>query len=483
LVAQAIKKIKYERPIEFVFKESSGDKDLESPLWKMSGIGVFTKDFREDLLSEKVDLVVHSWKDLDLEEDPETEIFSALARADQRDILLFKKSSLNSNKPDLKFLTSSPRREYNLAFYFKNCLPFSLQSKQFIFEPVRGSIHKRIEKWLIGEADGIILAKAAIDRFLWDEYPQSQDDELLAERKYIREVLSTCLFQCIPLSINPNAAAQGGIAIEIKKNRLDLHRLLSNIKIDHVEESILYERGELKKYGGGCHQKIGIAALKRHYGTVIFEKGMTDSGVVLQRRELIREHEPKAENKSCLWPHKGEALKFIRIAQKGFPKPPEGNLFISRISAWQDEWKQEHLTGILWAAGAKTMSELAKKNLWVSGSLDGLGESEAFQLEKILPGQSFTKLTHEDSDQVDSRFKRIYTYKLELEKDIPDIKNRTHFFWMSGSQFEMVTAKFPEILKANHACGPGLTSTYIEIKTGVKPDIFLSHEDWLEYHS
>lgn len=77
--------------------------------------GVFTQDLTKDLVEKKVDLVIHSWKDLDLEGHSGTTIVGVLDRADQRDVLLWKKSSLSKNSPsELKIQTSSPRREYNL---------------------------------------------------------------------------------------------------------------------------------------------------------------------------------------------------------------------------------------------------------------------------------------------------------------------------------------------------------------------------------
>ena len=74
--------------INYSFHESLGDKNLNDPLWKMPEKGVFTQDFREGLLRGDFDLVVHSWKDLAIEDDPETEIVATLPRADQRGLLL-----------------------------------------------------------------------------------------------------------------------------------------------------------------------------------------------------------------------------------------------------------------------------------------------------------------------------------------------------------------------------------------------------------
>lgn len=115
LVLDALKKKFPNIQIELHFREASGDLDLQTPLWKMGTRGVFTQDLTKDLVEKKVDLVIHSWKDLDLEGHSGTTIVGVLDRADQRDVLLWKKSSLSKNSPsELKIQTSSPRREYNL---------------------------------------------------------------------------------------------------------------------------------------------------------------------------------------------------------------------------------------------------------------------------------------------------------------------------------------------------------------------------------
>jgi len=80
--------------IKYEFRESLGDKNLTDPLWKMPEKGVFTEDFYRDLVDGHTDMVVHSWKDLPVESKEDTFISATLPRADQRDILIFKKNSV-----------------------------------------------------------------------------------------------------------------------------------------------------------------------------------------------------------------------------------------------------------------------------------------------------------------------------------------------------------------------------------------------------
>ena len=93
-VGEALRATHPQIEIEYSFHESLGDKNLNDPLWQMPEKGVFTQDFREGLLRGDFDLVVHSWKDLAIEDDAETEIAATLPRADARDLLLVRERSL-----------------------------------------------------------------------------------------------------------------------------------------------------------------------------------------------------------------------------------------------------------------------------------------------------------------------------------------------------------------------------------------------------
>src|SRR5499427_5360942 len=111
--------------INYSFHESLGDKNMTDPLWKMPEKGVFTQDFREGLLRGDFDLVVHSWKDLAIEADAETEIVATLPRADARDLLLVHQARWDriTETGVMSILTSSPRRAHNLETFLHAALP------------------------------------------------------------------------------------------------------------------------------------------------------------------------------------------------------------------------------------------------------------------------------------------------------------------------------------------------------------------------
>ena len=121
-VSEVIKKKFPEIKINFKTKDTSGDIDLTTPLHKMPEMGVFTSDIRDELLTEKADIAVHSWKDLPVDLEEGTEIVATIKRADLRDVLIFKKSSFKKKK--LEIFTSSPRRQENLSKFLRKAIPF-----------------------------------------------------------------------------------------------------------------------------------------------------------------------------------------------------------------------------------------------------------------------------------------------------------------------------------------------------------------------
>lgn len=161
--------------IEYSFRASLGDQNASDPLWKMPEKGVFTEDFVKDLQEHKVDLVVHSWKDLPIGDRNGTQIVGTLARADMRDVILVRRDrweavKSGANASTFTILTSSPRREFNLATTMSWLLPFPASKIEFRFKPVRGNILTRVKKLFdVDDAvsgDAIIVAKAALDRLL-----------------------------------------------------------------------------------------------------------------------------------------------------------------------------------------------------------------------------------------------------------------------------------------------------------------------------
>ena len=475
LVGDAIKDRKSDMSIEYLYKDTRGDIDLTTPLSQLPEIGVFTSDLRESLLNEEADIAVHSWKDLPINLTKGTKIIGTLPRADMRDIIFFKKKNLDKIEKNktLNLLTSSPRREYNLNTFLKNALPYKIE--KISFDNIRGNIPTRLNKYFFGDADGIVLAKAALDRLLNNNTDLSKD---------IRKILDSSNWLIPPLSENPCAPAQGAIAIEVKDGRDDIINLIREINDTETFESVQIERNILSSYGGGCHQKIGVSYEKRDFGDVLTLKGITDDNISLNQRKIERKEESNNSwyniDLNKIYPSDLKNYNFfsrnnLKDHIEDISSLRNKNILASRANVLDGKIKIDS-SNILWSSGVKTWFQLVKKGYWVNGSFDSLGENE--ENLKFIANNDWVKLTHKDS--LDSFINdRLFTYRLTKNKITEDLSEKTHFYWMSGSAFEYAIEQFPIILEKFHSCGPG--NTYEIIKKNVTEDrikIFLNYEDW-----
>jgi len=459
--------------INYSFHESLGDKNLNDPLWKMPEKGVFTQDFRAGLLRGDFDLVVHSWKDLAIELDPETEIVATLPRADARDLLLVRRDRWSEVERSgvMSILTSSPRRAYNLESFLRDALPAKINELKF--ENVRGNVQTRVRKMLEQSVDGLIVAKAAIDRLL-----SASQSEFAETREFLREAVSQCRWMVLPLSANPSAPAQGALAIEISRKREDMRELIAPLNCCETYTAVEHERAILRGYGGGCHQKIGVSVVRRDFGEVSFLRGLTDDGVVLNSRSI---ETPRAGlntiTREQLWPRDGSEARLFTSERIKVDQPTEVSLWIAKADALPEDWTIGDRQ-IIWTSGLQTWKRLAKRGAWVNGSAESLGEHEATRTEIIAGSEiQWLKLTHDRGYEGD--IPTLATYRLVPRDGRLDLAGRKHFFWKSGSSFEYALSQNPWLQEMSHYCGPGNTQRTL-LKHGIEPMVFLDHEQWLE---
>ena len=210
---------------------TSADKILNKSLSDLGGKGLFIKELENYILNDKADIAVHSMKDMETEVAAKTRIAAVLPRGDRSDVLLGKYSSLD-DLPDKAIIgTSSVRRAAFLKSYRQD-LEIRL---------LRGNVETRIQKLHEGIFDGIILAKAGLDR------------------------LNISEGNVIPKEIIPPASAQGVIAIqstENKKNQYekDLNDYLYDINDMNTYYETLAERSFLCKLDGSCRSPISSSA-------------------------------------------------------------------------------------------------------------------------------------------------------------------------------------------------------------------------------
>ena len=467
--------------LNYITKSTSGDIDLKTPLSQMPSEGVFTNDLRDELIKKNCDLIIHSWKDLPLDVGNQTEVAITLDRADPRDLLFIKKNSIQkiNQNSSISIFSSSPRRQYNLESFVKNYLPF--QIKNITFENIRGNILTRFKKFLDGNVDGFVVAKAAIDRLLnadQNDFPDLRNNLFLH--------ISECLWNVIPLSVNPSSPGQGALAVEIRSEDTDLKKLLSEINNEADYENVILERKELQKYGGGCHQKIGVSFLNTHFGKLKYSKGENENGSAFYEKTIYKNHNLsslKAKSFDEIFPAELSDYNFfnrveIENSNKKLSELKDKCIWISRQSALPKNTKID-LSNIIWVSGLETWKNIAKRGIWVNGSSDGLGEDIETNIQ-CLTQNEWIKLTHLDAP-ISKIKKVIFTYKLEKNNISYNLENKKYFYWMSSSAFKYALSKYPNIRDKFHFCGPG--NTYNEIKNILGKDsknlfIELSYNDW-----
>ena len=240
LVKNAIEtKLPYE--VEIVPISSLGDIDTISQLNKFRGSGVFSGKIERYLLEKKIDLAVHSLKDLPILDTEGLRIIAHMKRNDLTDSLLIKKDSILSLSPlklipNTKIATGSPRRQVQL----KNFDP------SVILLDIRGNVNSRIDKLNSSFIDGLVMASAVFER-LNLELPQN----------VIRVKL--------PISQFPTAPGQGAIAVQVREDEFEE---LSVIGDKLTSEAVITERKFLDSVGGGCDISIGISAIHDNNWTI-----------------------------------------------------------------------------------------------------------------------------------------------------------------------------------------------------------------------
>lgn len=212
--------------------KTQGDKIQHLRLDKLEGKGFFTKELEEELFSEAIDIAVHSHKDLPTANPVGLVIAAVSEREDPSELLIILKDCVDAKKRlNLKHNatvgTSSNRRKAQLL---------SIRPDLEI-DDLRGNVNTRIQKLRDEKYDGIMLARAGVERLKLD----------LSE--FHVEVLS-------PTELIP-APAQGVLAIQIRERDYDLHQLLQKIHQPNVARTIAVERKVLQLFKGGCHMPLG----------------------------------------------------------------------------------------------------------------------------------------------------------------------------------------------------------------------------------
>ena len=216
--------------IEIKTIKTSGDIFKNKKISDIGGKGVFCKQIEEELLESKIDLAVHSLKDLPTQMTEGLCVNAVVKRNDPRDAFLsYSSKSFKDLKPQSKIGTSSFRRHWQL-----NLLRNDLE-----IVSMRGNIDTRIKKLKNKEYDAIVLSLAGI--------------KMLNLRNEVKEVFTT--EQMLP------ALGQGVIALQCKKEDEKTLNILDSINDKETYYCIQAERALLKAIGGDCDTAIGGLAI------------------------------------------------------------------------------------------------------------------------------------------------------------------------------------------------------------------------------
>ena len=207
--------------------KTTGDKITDVALAKVgskTGLkGVFTKEIEEALLDGRVDIAVHSLKDLPTEIDSRLAIAAIPERADPRDALVGKR--LDELEAGARVGTSSLRR----AAQLRRLRP------DVQVEDIRGNVDTRLRKLDEGQYDAVLLAAAGLDRLGW-----------LDRAAVILEPSVMC-----------PAIGQGALAVQIRTGDTATRRLVSSLNDPATQTAVAAERALLAALGGGCQVPLG----------------------------------------------------------------------------------------------------------------------------------------------------------------------------------------------------------------------------------
>ena len=282
LLLQENKELKEEN-INFKAIKTSGDINQNIRLSEIGGKNLFCKEIEEKLISNDIDIAVHSLKDMESIENDKLVIGAYIKRNDFRDVII---SNKIKDKEDLKgkivIGSSSRRRELQLKKINQNISVVN----------IRGNIDTRIKKLDKEKLDGIILAAAGVKSL--------NLNNKISISFEIEEVLP--------------AVGQGIIAVQCKKNDEKVKSFLKNINDVETELCAKAERKMLQVIGGDCETAIGGLAVIDNKNLKLKAQLFSDSG------SESFEHELTGKDIDAINIGKAMGEKLLSLAGKKFKR-------------------------------------------------------------------------------------------------------------------------------------------------------------------
>jgi hydroxymethylbilane synthase len=237
-VADALRAAGYE--VELTIIKTAGDRDQTASFGSIGPQGVFVREIETALVEKRIELAVHSFKDLPTKSPDELVIGAVPKRVDPADLLLVRGDALAGSALDWLPLpqgarvgTASARRRVWLAHF----------RPDLTIEPLRGNVPTRIRKLHERRLDAIVLAAAGVDRLRGGE------------------ALAGALDGITVIRLDPQrfvpAPAQGALAVQCRRD--DDRMLAALATLDHAAShaAVAAERDALRRAEGGCDVAFG----------------------------------------------------------------------------------------------------------------------------------------------------------------------------------------------------------------------------------
>jgi len=238
--------------VSLVKIKTTGDKILDAPLAKVGGKGLFVKEIEDALIETRIDLAVHSIKDVTTEFPEGLHLSAITKREDPRDAFISRNGvSLKDLPPGAKIGTSSLRRQAQILHF----------RADFEMIPLRGNVNTRLKKLETERLDGIVLALAGLRR--------------LGFEGRVTEI--------IPTGISLPAIGQGALGIETRIDDEEVEERIHFLNDPVSFTTVSGERAFLKRLQGGC--QVPIAA----FGQIVDSRLRIDGLVgTIDGKRLIR---------------------------------------------------------------------------------------------------------------------------------------------------------------------------------------------------
>jgi len=226
--------------VELTIIKTSGDQNTTSTFASIGPQGVFVREIEQALVERRIELAVHSFKDLPTKSPPELVIAAVPARVDPADLLLVRRDALAGAADDWLPLktgarvgTASARRRA----WLKHFRP------DLVVEPLRGNVPTRVRRLEEGRFDAIVLAAAGVER-------------LQAEQRLGSALADIAVLKLDPKRFVP-APAQGALAVQCRLDDARVLEALAAIDDAPSRAAVTAERDALARAEGGCDVAFG----------------------------------------------------------------------------------------------------------------------------------------------------------------------------------------------------------------------------------